>query len=85
VGVVSGYRVAETCVCGATFEVSGPYLDRSNDAVKEWRADHRHEQPTRIPGVDFPPIPQGSQAIVEKAEQFDHDRRPPLGFAGGVS
>ena len=82
---MSAQSLHESCSCGASFDMSGDYFPYLDQSVREWRTAHRHEQPVRVPDVDFPPVPQGSLAQVERAEQFDHDTRSPVGFATGAS
>lgn len=76
------YTVNERCSCGSRHVASGSYYPHLAAGLATWRTNHRHEQPERIPIRDFPPIPQGSGSTVERAEQFDHDNRSPIGFGG---
>ena len=40
----SPYTVVEVCPCGARFDLTGPYWQYLEAAVREWRKEHQHPQ-----------------------------------------
>jgi hypothetical protein len=80
-------HIAETCACGAEFSITvesrySSTLGEAKSRVDEWRAEHTHK-PATTSGRTYDPIPTGATTDLERAGQWDHDTRPPLGFTGG--
>lgn len=56
--------------------------DRKTKYAADTLADWSKQAGALLAEQNFPPISTHPVAVVEKAAQFDHDTRQPLGFAG---
>ena len=59
----------ESCSCGAGVNTF------SKRYVKEWRSGHRHDAAKEVAPE---PDKNGSEAYVERANQFDHEAQKPI-------
>ena len=43
-------HIAERCICGASIDIDHEVDSQALELVKDWRKNHKHQDPPRQPG-----------------------------------